>query len=102
MKRVAKIEFTEGPNSEDTCVLLQRHFEPPEGGSLYVESHHLALCGHFRNGRFELRKNELCISLGGDADETVQISFEADEGEYRRLEKALSMMVQARWLTIQQ
>jgi len=68
-----EIEFTESPNSEDTYVLLQRHFEPPDDGSVYVESHHLSICGHFRITKVELRKNELCFSLGGDADKTVQI-----------------------------
>ena len=97
-----EIEFTESPNSEDTYVLLQRHFEPPDDGSVYVESHHLSICGHFRITKVELRKSELCFSLGGDADKTVQISFEAREGQYRRLKKALSMMIPARSLSIEQ
>jgi hypothetical protein len=91
-----QIEFTESTESEDTYVLLQRHFEPPDDGSVYVESHHLPICGHFRIRRVELRKNELCFSLGNDAKETVQISFEAGEGQYRQLKKALSTMIPAR------
>jgi hypothetical protein len=97
-----EIEFTENPNSEDTYVLLQRHFEPPDDGSVYVESHNLAICGHFRIRRVELLKNELCFSLGGDRDETVQISFQAGEGQYGRLKRVLRMMVPARRLSIQQ
>jgi hypothetical protein len=97
-----QIEFTESPSSEDAYVLLQRHFEPPDDGNLYVESHHLAICGHFRITKVELRKNELCFSLGRDVDETVQISFEAGEGQYRRLKEVLSMMIPARWLRIRQ
>lgn len=97
-----QIEFTETPSSEDAYVLLQSHFEPPADGSLYVESHHVAICGHFRIREVELRRNELCFSLGDDADETVQISFEAGEAQYRRLKKVLSMMVPARRLSIQQ
>ena len=97
-----QIEFTESPSSEDAYVLLQRHFEPPGDESLYIESHHRAICGHFRIIKVELRKNELCFSLGRDAHETVQISFEAGKGQYRRLKKVLSMMVPARWLSIRQ
>ncbi len=96
-----QIEFTESPESEETYVLLQRHFEPPGDGSVYVESHHLAICGHFGIRRVELRKNELCFNLGSDAGETVQISFEASERQYRRLRKVLGMMFPARWLSIQ-
>lgn len=96
-----QIEFTESPSSENAYVLLQRHFEPPDDGSIYVESHELAICGHSRIRKVELRKNELCFSLDGDAEKTVQISFEAGEGQYRRLKKVLSMMVPARWLSIQ-
>jgi hypothetical protein len=97
-----QIEFAESPDSEETYVLLQRHFEPPDDGSVYVESHHLAICGHFGIRKVELRKNELRFNLGSDADETVQISFEAREGQYRQLKKVLGMMIPARWLSIQQ
>jgi hypothetical protein len=97
-----QIEFTDSPDSEETYVLLQRHFETPDDGSVYVESHHLAICGHFRIRKVELWKNELCFSLGSDADETVQISFDAGEAQYRRLKKVLGMMIPARWLSIQQ
>ena len=97
-----QIEFTENAESEETYVLLQRHFEPPDDGSVYVESHNLAICGHFRIRQVELRKNEFRFSLGSDADEKVQISFEAGEAQYRRLKKVLSRMIPARWLSIQQ
>ena len=97
-----EIEFAEKPDSEDTYVLLQRYFEPPDDGSVYVESHNLAICGHFKIRGVELRKNELSFSLGRDMDETVQISFQAREGQYSRLKKVLSMMVPARRLRVQQ
>lgn len=97
-----QIEFTESPDSEETYVILQRHFEPPEDGSVYVESDHLAICGYFRIRKVALWRNELSFSLGSDAYETVQISFEAGEGQYRRLKKVLGMMIPARWLSIQQ
>jgi hypothetical protein len=97
-----QIEFTENPKSEDTYVLLQRHFEPPDDGKVYVESHHHAICGHFRIRKVELQKNELCFCLGSDADETVQISFEGGGGQYRRLKKALSIMIPAGSLSVQQ
>jgi len=97
-----EIEFTESPTNEETYVLLQKHFEPPDDGRVYVESHNLTICGHFKIRKLELRKNELYFSLGGAADETVQISFEAGDAQYLRLKKALSMMVPARWLNIQQ
>jgi hypothetical protein len=96
-----EIVFAESPNSEDSYVLLQRHFEPPDDGRVYVESHHLAICGHFRLRKVELRKNELSFSMGGDAEETVLISFEAGEGQYRRLKKVLSMLIPPRSLSIQ-
>jgi hypothetical protein len=33
-----QIEFTESPSSENAYVLLQRHFEPPDDGSICLQA----------------------------------------------------------------
>ena len=51
-----QVSFADDEESDDSYFLVQRQFESPDHGRLYVESHLRTLSGHFRIRRAELER----------------------------------------------
>ncbi len=96
-----QVSFAENEDSDDAYFLIQRQFESPDGGRVYIESHHTSLCGHFRIRKAALRREMLRLELACQVTEIVQIRFQADERRYRQLKGVLKTIVPARVLTIE-
>lgn len=96
-----QVSFAEREDSDDEYFLIQRQFESPDGGRVYVESHRPTLCGHFRIRRAELRRDMFRLDLICQPAETVRIRFEADRTRYERLKSVLKTIVPSDVLNIE-
>ncbi len=96
-----QVSFADDENSDDNYLLVQRQFESPDHGWLYVESHLRTLCGHFRIRRAELERGLFRLEIMCQPPETVQIRFQAGETEFKRLKKVLRIMLPSSVLKIE-
>jgi hypothetical protein len=88
-----QVSFAENEDSDDAYFLIQRQFESPDGGQVYVESHHTTLCGHFTIRQAALRRDVLRLELNGQPAETVQIRFQAGRSRYNQLKSVLKTII---------
>src|SRR3990172_7528227 len=96
-----QVLFAENEDSDDAYFLIQRQFELPDGGRVYVESHHSTLRGHFRIRKAALRRDVLRLELTCQPAQTVQIRFQADGNRYRQLQSVLKTIIPSSVLTIE-
>jgi hypothetical protein len=59
-----QILFEKTPGSEEGYVLVQRHFEFPDGGKCYLETDDPEFCGHFRFRGAQLSRNRVQMVFG--------------------------------------
>src|SRR4051795_13710324 len=52
-----QVLFAKSPDSDEGYVLVQSHFEFPDGGKCYVETDDREFCGHFRIQSLHLSRN---------------------------------------------
>jgi hypothetical protein len=89
-----KEDSGENEESEGAYFLLQRQFESDDGGQVHVESDRDdELCGHFRIRTAELSREMFRVELMSRPVKSVQIRFQADEKQYRRLKRILQTMI---------
>jgi hypothetical protein len=88
-----QVSFTDDLDGDEAYFLIQRHFEAPDHGLLYVECHERRLCGHFRIRSATLRRGSLCLELMCRPPEMIRIRFQADGPEFTRLGRALKIMI---------
>jgi hypothetical protein len=89
-----KEDSGENEESEGAYFLLQTQFESNDGGQVYLESDQDdELCGHFRIRTAELSREMFRLELMGRPVKSVQIRFQADEKQYRRLKPILQAMI---------
>jgi hypothetical protein len=93
--------FAQDEDCDDAYFLIQRQFESPDGGRVYLESHHVALCGHFRIRNAVLRRDVLQLEVVCQPAESVQIRFQADHRSYERLKTVLRTIMPRRVHTIE-
>jgi hypothetical protein len=96
-----QVSFAEDKDSDDCYFLVQRQFESPDHGRLYVESHLRTLSGHFRVRRAELARGLFRLEIMCQPPETVQIRFQASETQFNRLKKVLRIMLPSSVLKIE-
>jgi hypothetical protein len=96
-----QVSFTENEASDAAYFLIQRQFESYDGGLSYIESHQRTLCGHFKIGKAELRRELFRLELICQPPETVQIRFHADETRYKELKIVLKAILPSGVLKIQ-
>jgi hypothetical protein len=87
-----EVLFADDEKGDDSYFLLQRQFESPDYGRVYVESHLPALSGHFRIRKAELRRNLLSLEIMCRPPETVRVRFHADGTQFSRLKRVLAIM----------
>ena len=90
----------EGTDGETPYFLLQRQFETPDGGHVYIECHQRELCGHVRISRAVLTAGLLRLRLDGRPTREEAISFKADERRFRELTAMLKTIIGARHLEL--
>jgi hypothetical protein len=88
-----QISFADKQDSDDAYFLIQRQFESPDGGRVYIESHERMLCGHFKIRKAELRRDVFRLEIISHPPETVQIRFQADGSRYHQLKTVLKTMI---------
>jgi hypothetical protein len=80
-------------DSDDAYFLIQRQFESPDGGRVYVESHERTLCGHFKIRNAELCRDVFRLEIICQPSETVQIRFQAGARRYNQLKTVLKTII---------
>jgi hypothetical protein len=93
----ARPEETDG---DTPYFLLQRQFESPDGGRVYVECHHRELCGHVRVSHAVLRTGLLRLELATRPPHVVAIRFTADDRCFRQLTAMLKTIIGVRRLEL--
>ena len=83
----------EGTDGDTPYFLLQRQFESPDGGSVYVECHQRALCGHVRVSRAVLSAGLLRLELATRPPHVVVIRFKAGNRRFRQLTAMLRTII---------
>jgi hypothetical protein len=58
-----QVSFANEKDSGDAHFLIQRQFESPDGGRVYIESHEQLLCGHFKIRKAELRRDVFRLEI---------------------------------------
>jgi hypothetical protein len=88
-----QVHFSDKQDSDDAYFLIQRQFESPDGGHVYVESNEQTLCGHFKIKSAALRRDVLHLEIICPPTETVQIRFKAGARRYNLLKTVLKTMI---------
>jgi hypothetical protein len=86
-------ERPEGTDGDTPYFLMQRQFESPDGGRVYIESHDRDLCGHVRVTRAVLSADVLHLSLASRPPRDVAIRFQADPRRHQALTAALRIIL---------
>jgi hypothetical protein len=73
--------------------LIQRQFEMPDDGKVYIESHDDNYIGHHQVNRASIERSKIHIELKKKKHSNVVISFKTDEKKYKDLCTALSSMI---------
>ncbi len=74
-------------------VLIQRQFEMPDGGRIYIEAHDESFIGHFAVTRSTLGPNQLFLQLRRNGDAELEVTFNTSRYKYMELNEALRNMI---------
>jgi hypothetical protein len=74
-------------------VLIQRQFEMPDGGRIYIETHDENFIGHFAVTRSKLGPNQLFLQLRRNWHAELEVRFSTSNLKYRELKEALRTMI---------
>ncbi len=80
-------------DSDEAYVIIQRHFEEPDDGRCYIETHHKNYRGHFWIVSATLERNQLSLELQRDNETTMEVSFDTSVQNFNELKRALSIMI---------
>ena len=88
-----QVLFEKTRGSEERYVLVQRHFEFPDGGKCYLETDDQEFCGHFRFRHARLSRNRFQMVFGIRPVREVPVFFEATNSVYAEAQRVLQIMV---------
>jgi hypothetical protein len=88
-----QVLFEKVPDSDEGYVLLQRHFEFPDGGKCYVETDDRDFCGHFSTRHARLSRNRFEMTFGTSPVREFAVSFEAADSVYTEVKRVLQIMI---------
>jgi len=84
----------EGDEILDTpYVLIQRQFEMPDGGRIYIETHDESFIGHFGVVRCTLGLKQLSLQLRRKRFAELEVRFSISHHKYMELKEALRTMI---------
>lgn len=90
----------EGTDGDSPYFLLQRQFESPDGGRVYIECHQRELCGHVRVRHAVLSAGLLRLELASRPPRVVAIRFKADKRRFEQLTAMLKTIIGVRHLEL--
>ncbi len=93
----ARPDWTDG---DTPYFLLQRQFESPDGGRVYIECHQRELCGHVRVSHAVLSAGLLRLELASRPPRVVAITFKADNRRFQQLTAMLKTIIGVRHLEL--
>ncbi len=79
--------------TDDPYFLIQRQFEIPDGGEVYIESHDNNYIGHYTVNRATLQRSKIHLELDRSDYSDIEISFKANEKKFKELCNALKTMI---------
>jgi hypothetical protein len=88
-----QVLFQKSPDSVEEYVLVQRHFEFPDGGKCYVESEDREFCGHFRIRSASLSRNWFRMAFGREPVREIVVVFSATDSVYSEVKRVLRIMI---------
>jgi hypothetical protein len=88
-----QVLFEKVPESDEGYVLVQRHFEFPDGGECYVEIEDREFCGHFRIRRAHLSRNRFQMVFGRSPEREIAVLFNATDSVYSEVKRVLRIMI---------
>jgi hypothetical protein len=88
-----QVLFERAPDSDEGYVLVQRHFEFPDGAECYVETEDREFCGHFRIRGARLSSNQFQMTLGIKPERRIAVLFDATDSVYAEVERVLQIMI---------
>ena len=86
----------EADNLEAGYFLVQRQFEFPDEGEVYIESTDTRLCGHFAVKAAALSRQRFRLEMPSTNWHVIEIQFATDQAGYEELEGALATMFEDR------
>ena len=84
-----QVLFEKTPDSEEGYVLVQRHFEFPDGGKCYLETDDQEFCGHFRFRSARLSRDRFQMVFGIRPLREVTVFFKATDSAYAEVQRVL-------------
>ena len=88
-----QVLFEKIPDSEEGYVLVQRHFEFPDGGKCYLETDDREFCGHFRFRRARLSWKRFEMVFGTKPERKIAVFFKATDSTYAEVQRVLRIMI---------
>ena len=88
-----QVLFEKTPDTDEGYVLVQRHFELPDGGECYVETEDPDFCGHYHIRNAQLSRNRFHMEFGNKPVKQVTVSFNATDSTYNEAKRVLQIMI---------
>jgi hypothetical protein len=88
-----QVLFETTRDSLEGYVLIQRHFEFPDGGKCYLETEAREYSGHFRIRTAELSRNQFQIAFGEAPMRGIVVRFSATDSVYAELKRVLQILI---------
>jgi hypothetical protein len=88
-----QVLFAQAPDSDEGYVLIQGHFEFPDGGECYVETEDRELCGHFRVQGARLSRNRFQVTFGRRPERKIAVLFNATKSVYTEVKRVLRIII---------
>jgi hypothetical protein len=88
-----QVLFEKTLDSEKGYVLIQRHFELPDGGECYLETDDPEFCGHFRTRSAQLSRDRFQMAFGSEPVKEIRVFFNARDSAYAQVKGALQIMI---------
>ena len=88
-----QVLFEKTPDSQEGYVLVQRHFEFPDGGKCYLETDDQKFCGHFRFRSARLSRYRFQMVFGIGPVREITVFFKATDSAYAEVQRVLHIMI---------
>jgi hypothetical protein len=88
-----QVLFETTRDSLEGYVLIQRHFEFPDGGKCYLETEAREFCGHFLIHSANLSRNRFEIAFGNAPAKGIRVLFSATDSVYVEVKRVLQIMI---------
>jgi hypothetical protein len=88
-----QVLFEKTPGCDEEYVLVQRHFEFPDGGKCYLETDDREFSGHFRFRDAQLSRNRFQMVFGIRPVREITVFFEATDSAYTEVQRVLQIMI---------